>query len=134
MDKEKKKPDLVVWDEINNYDARMKSYPTNVGAPIFELPKIDLMKNESTKKMVDVFNKEKNEITKKIEKLYQEYNDSILIWESKISFEPIIGKTYYLYCFNEVNTLSLLSPEEWNKFDYFLGAYELNSDRKWIKK
>jgi hypothetical protein len=130
----KKKPDLVVWDELNGYDAMIKSYPTNIGAPSFELPKIDLIKTESAKKMVDVFNKEKNEIIKKIEKLYQEYNDSILVWESKISFDPIVGKTYYLYCFNGVNTLSLLSPKEWKKFDSFIGEYELNSDRKWIRK
>jgi hypothetical protein len=131
---EKKKPDLVVWDELNGYDAKIKSYPTNIGAPSFELPKIDLIKTESAKKMVDVFNKEKNEIIKKIEKLYQEYNDSILVWESKISFDPIVGKTYYLYSFNGVNTLSLLSPEEWKKFDSFIGTYELSSDRKWIKQ
>jgi hypothetical protein len=131
---EKKKPDLVVWDELNGYDAKIKSYPTNIGAPSFELPKIDLIKTESAKKMVDVFNKEKNEIIKKIEKLYQEYNDSILVWESKISFDPIVGKTYYLYFLNGVNTLSLLSPEEWKKFDSFIGTYELSSDRKWIKQ
>ena len=33
---EKKKPDLVVWDELNGYDAKIKSYPTNIGAPSFE--------------------------------------------------------------------------------------------------
>ena len=84
--------------------------------------------------MVDVFNREKQEILEKIEKLYQEYNDSILVWESKISFDPIIGETYYLYDFDGVNTLSLISPNQWNKKDCFIGAFVLNSDRKWIKK
>jgi hypothetical protein len=57
-----------------------------------------------------------------------------LVWESKISFDPIVGKIYYLYCFDGVNTLSLLSPKEWKKIDSFIGEYELNSDRKWIRK
>jgi hypothetical protein len=57
-----------------------------------------------------------------------------MVWESKISFEPIIGKTYYLYDFDNVKTLSLLSPKEWNKFDSFIGEFTLTSDRKWIKK
>lgn len=134
MENKKKKPDLVVWDEEKGYTANVTPYPTNIGAPKIELPNIDLIKNESTKKMVDIFNKEKREIIDKIEKLYQEYNDSILVWGSKISFDPIVGETYYLYNFNGVNTLSLISPDEWNKKDSFMGTFELSSDRKWIRK
>lgn len=125
---------MVVWDEERGYTANVTPYPTNIGAPKIELPNIDLIKNESTKKMVDIFNKEKREIIDKIEKLYQEYNDSILVWGSKISFDPIVGETYYLYNFNGVNTLSLISPDEWNKKDSFMGTFELSSDRKWIRK
>lgn len=128
-----KKPDLVVWSEENGYDARMKSYPTNLGAPSFDLPNVGLIKTESSKKMIEVFEREKQEIVQSIEKLYQEYSDSVLVWESKISFDPIVGKTYYLYNFNGINTLSLISPEEWNRKDCFIGGFVLNSDRKWIR-
>lgn len=128
-----KKPDLVVWSEENGYDAKIKSYPTNLGAPSFNLPNVGLIKTESSKKMIEVFEREKQEIVQSIEKLYQEYSDSVLVWESKISFDPIVGKTYYLYNFNGVNTLSLISPEEWNRKDCFIGGFVLNSDRKWIR-
>ena len=134
MNKEKKKPELVVWDETQGYHANLKLYPTNLGAPSFNLPNVSMARSEASKKMLDVFEKEKQEITERIEKLYEEYNTSVMVWESKISFEPVIGKTYFLYCFDGVNTLSILSPREWNKSDSFIGAYELNSDRKWIKK
>ena len=50
-----KKPDLVVWSEENGYDASKKSYPTNVTAPKFDLPNVGLVKKESSKKMLDVF-------------------------------------------------------------------------------
>lgn len=83
---------------------------------------------------MDVFNREHQEIKERIEKMYDEYNTSIMIWESKISFEPIIGKSYYLYDFSGVLTLSLIAPNEWNRGDDFLGEYLLNSDNKWIKK
>jgi hypothetical protein len=56
-----------------------------------------------------------------------------MVWESKISFEPVVGHTYYLYEFNNVKTLSLISPEQWDKFDSFIGEFKLTSDRKWIK-
>jgi hypothetical protein len=128
-----KKPDLVVWDKVNGYDANLKSYPTNLGAPSFDLPKVSLAKTEASKKMLDVFESERDEIIKRIEKLYEEYNDSIMVWESKISFEPVVGHTYYLYEFNNVKTLSLISPEQWDKFDSFIGEFKLTSDRKWIK-
>jgi Protein of unknown function (DUF2452) len=130
----KKKPDLVVWDEVNGYNANLMQYPTNIGAPSFTLPNVGLVKTESAKKMIDVFEREKREIADRIEKLYQEYLDSVMVWESKISFEPIVGKTYYLYDFEGVNTLSLLSPTDWGKTENFLGEFTLTSDRKWIRQ
>ena len=39
----KKKPDIVVWDETNGYDANRKHYPTSIGSPKFELPNANLM-------------------------------------------------------------------------------------------
>jgi hypothetical protein len=130
----KKKPDLVVWSEENGYDANLKSYPTNLGAPSFDLPNVGLIRTESAKKMMDVFEQEKREILVKIEKLHQEYMDSIMVWESKISFDPIVGHSYFLYKFNGVNTLSLISPKQWNKDDSFIGEFMLNSDKKCIRK
>jgi len=129
----KKKPDLVVWNEKNGYDAKLKPYPTSASGPNFNLPNVPLFRNESSKKMMDVFNREHQEIRERIERMYEEYNTSIMIWESKISFEPIIGKSYYLYNFSEQLTLSLIAPYEWDKDRDYIGEYLLNSDNKWIK-
>jgi hypothetical protein len=131
MKGKKKKPDLVVWDENEGYDAGRKLYPTNVGAPKFELPQVDLARSQAAKKMMDVFEREREEILERIRNLYDEFNESVMVWQSKISFEPIIGKTYYLYDFSSGKTLSLLSPKEWGKQDCFLGAYVLTADSKW---
>ena len=129
-----KKPDLVVWDGKNGYDAKLKAYPTNAGAANFNLPNVPLFRSESSKKMMDVFNREHEEIKNKIEKMYEEYNTSIMVWESKISFEPIVGKSYYLYNFSGELTLSLIAPNEWSKGNDCVGEYLLNSDNKWIKQ
>jgi hypothetical protein len=128
-----KKPDLVVWSEENGYDAKNKSYPTSVNAPKFELPNVGLVTQEASKKMMDVFEREKKEIAERIERLYREYADSVRVWESKISFEPVVGKEYHLYIFNGKDTLSLISPNEWDKKEYYVGTFTLNSDRKWIR-
>lgn len=129
----KKKPDLVVWDEVNGYNARLIPYPTNIGAPKFELPNVSFVRIESVKVMLDTFNREREELVEKMEKLYEEYNDSIMVWSSKISFEPKIGRTYYLYDFDGEKTLSILSPEEWNKKSCFIGSFLLTWNKKWVK-
>jgi hypothetical protein len=129
-----KKPDLVVWNEKNGYDAKLKSYPTSASAQKFDLPNVPLFRSESSKKMMDVFNREQQEIRERIEKMYDEYNTSIMVWESKISFEPIVGKSYFLYNFAGELTLSLIAPNEWRRGDDFVGEYLLNSDNKWITK
>ena len=128
------KPDLVVWNEKNGYDAKLKSYPTSASAQKFDLPNVPLFRSESSKKMMDVFNREQQEIRERIEKMYDEYNTSIMVWESKISFEPIVGKSYFLYNFAGELTLSLIAPNEWGKGNDFIGEFLLNSDNKWIKK
>ena len=129
-----KKPDLVVWSEKNGYDAKLKEYPTSAGSQGFDLPNVPLFRSLASKKMMDVFNREQQEIRERIEKMYDEYNTSIMVWESKISFEPIVGKSYFLYNFAGELTLSLIAPNEWGRGNDFVGEYILNSDNKWITK
>lgn len=129
-----KKPDIIVWSEKDGYDAKLRTYPTSAGSQSFDLPNVPLFRSEASKKMMDVFNREHQEIKERIEKMYEEYNTSIMVWESKISFEPIVGKSYFLYTFAEELTLSLIGPDEWNRKKDFVGEFLLNSDNKWIKK
>ena len=129
-----KKPDLIVWSEKNGYDAKFMTYPTSAGSQGFDLPNVPLFRSESSKKMMDVFNREQQEIRERIEKMYEEYNTSIMVWESKISFEPIIGKSYFLYNFSGELRLSLIAPNEWGYEKDYIGEFLLNSDNKWIKK
>jgi len=124
---------MVVFSEVDGYNAKLKPYPTNLGAFKFDLPDVSLFRNNQTKKMMDSFEKEKKEIIEQAEKLIEEYNNSILVWESSISFEPIVGHTYYLYNFNNKNVLSLIAPNQWGNKDKFIGSYRLESDGKWKK-
>jgi hypothetical protein len=84
--------------------------------------------------MIDVFERERQELIEKAKKLQEEYESSMMVWESLMPFEPIVGHTYYLYDFEKGKTLSLLAPNEWNKNEFFLGSFILTSENKWIKK
>jgi hypothetical protein len=59
--------------------------------------------------------------------------ESVMVWESKYSFEPIVGNVYYLYDFGKGNTLSIIKPEEWGKQEFFKGSFVLTSEYKWKK-
>jgi len=72
-----KKPELVVWDEVNGYHASLKPYPTNLGAPSFSSANVSMARSEASKKMLDVFERERQEIIERIEKLYNDINSEI---------------------------------------------------------
>ena len=126
----KKKPDNVVYDEDGkSFDAKLKSYPTNIGAPSFKPVIVD---NSSSIKASHYFKSKLEEIKSEYENLLEEYNDTTLVYESDYNFEPIVGKIYHLYENKNVRFLSLIAPNEWNKTH--LGSFLLTTDGKWEKK
>lgn len=73
----------------------------------------------------------------KLEEIKQQYKQTIALWEWNeyvdtfdINFDPIVGRTYYLY---EASTrfVSMLSPMEFKKD--CVGSTKLNSDGYWEK-
>lgn len=57
------------------------------------------------------------------------------IYSAKMSFEPVIGKTYYLYekAVDE-DILSLIAPHEWGRkkpFSHFIATVNMLADHTW---
>ena len=50
----------------------------------------------------------------------------------KINFKLTNGNYYYLYLKNDNKYFSLISPEEWNCKDTFLGKYYYDYDKQFI--
>lgn len=56
------------------------------------------------------------------------------IYGAKMSFEPLIGKTYYLYANGARDVLSLIAPNEWGRskpFELFIAKVKLLADHTW---
>ncbi|MCE7991705.1 MAG: DUF2452 domain-containing protein [Roseivirga sp.] len=57
------------------------------------------------------------------------------IYQAKMSFEPLIGKIYYLYEREDgTDLLSLIAPEEWGRskaFSNFVAEVKLLADHTW---
>ena len=107
-------------------------YGSNVGAPSIKLTDIQSWKEprimDLNKQFIDRF----EELKKEYRKLVDEYQWNDLVYQSKFTFEPVIGKIYHLYVGNDQkNFLSLIEPNFWDK--EHIGSFKYNHDNKWIK-
>jgi len=107
-------------------------YASNVGAPIIRPDNIDDWKLRGVNKVNKHLETKFNELKEEYLKLVEEYKWNELVYQSKFSFEPVIGQIYYLYIGNDKNLfLSLILPDEWDK--EYIGSFKLDSQQKWIK-
>ncbi len=130
---EKKRPDNVVFnEETKKYDAAIKPYGTNVGAPAIISTDTTAWKNRSISKVNHKIQAKYLELKAEYEKMMLEYEYNKLIFDAKFSFEPVIGETYHLYLReNGEHFLSMIAPNECN-FNS-IGSFYLNVDQVWIK-
>ena len=128
---EKAIPDNVVYSEEKGYNASFLPYATSVGAPIIKVDDVAAWKGRGVRNVNKEFENKFNELKIQYEKLMQEFEWNELVYNSKFSFEPVIGEIYHLYANNDgTNSLSLIAPNEWNK--EHIGTFKLNSERKWV--
>jgi len=129
----KTKPDQVVYNENRGaYDAFVRPYPTNVGAPVITAENSFAWKNKSINAINHRFRAKYEELRSGYEKMVQEFEHNQLICNAKFSFEPIVGQIYHLYKReNEEAFLSLIAPSQCNFM--FLGSFYLSPELIWEK-
>ena len=126
----KKKPDSVVWDDIQEeYIARLLPYASQASGPVIKVPNVDAFKQRGVDKVSKQFQSELEELKGKIKDFVKTASDTQKVYTAKFKFEPVVGETYFLYEGDQENYLSLIAPGQWKK--KFLGAYRLSSEYKW---
>jgi hypothetical protein len=123
--KEDKKPDAY------SENARLLPYGSDLSAPAIKLDDIDSWNLDKTKKANNYFSTKFEEIKKQYESLVDEMNWSELIFNSGYKFEPIIGKSYFLYQKDDEVFLSMVTPKEWSL--KCLGEFKMTTDNIWRK-
>ena len=128
-----KKPDNVVFNaKTQKYDAALKSYATSVGAPVITTTDTVDWKNRSIRKVNQKVQTKYLELKAEYEKMMIEFEYNNLVFNSKFTFEPLIGDIYHLYRRENGETfLSLIAPNECN-FNT-MGSFYLNADQIWEK-
>ena len=131
--KKKKKPDLVVFnEETQEYDGALRPYGSSVGSPVIKPLDTSTWRNDGIKRVNNQFKSKFEEIRSQYEELIQHFNYNDLVYNSKFSFEPTMGKTYHLYKDKkEESFLSIISPDQCS-FNY-IGSFRLTTDKMWIK-
>ncbi len=129
----KKKPDQVVFNtETNRYDAALKPYGTDLGAPAIITTDSIAWKNRNINKVNNHLSAKFKALKKEYEGMLEQFNFNNLIYNSDFNFEPIVGKIYHMYKReNESTFLSIISPDECN-FNHVESFY-LDADGIWYK-
>ena len=128
-----KKPDQVVFDEEQqSYDASLKPYATNLGAPAIQVEDVTAWKKRNIHKANKQLKTKYLEIKAQYDAMLEELEYNNLVYSARFNFEPIVGETYHLYRDKkEQPFLSIIAPTDCN-FDY-IGSFELNSEQMWKK-
>lgn len=128
-----KKPDNIVFDAaLQKYDASLKPYGTNVGAPSITTTDTIAWKNRNISKVNHQINAKYLEIKAEYNAMMERFEYNNLVYNAKFNFEPIVGHTYHLYRDrNQELFLSIIEPNQCN-FDHE-GSFILNADQMWEK-
>lgn len=129
---EKKKPDLVVWDEKRGYYQRELTYGSNIGAPAIKLDDVGGWKKNQANSVNKHFTKKYDEIKSEYERLIEEVKYNDMVYSAEYNFIPVIGEIYHLYERKDGKLfLSLIEPNSWNQ--KHIASFILDSRQKWVK-
>ena len=91
--------------------------------------------SEQTQMHLDQIFEQMQLLAKQAKNLKDRAQVSAMIYEADISFQPVIGHTYYVYEKKDGKTLlSMVSPEEWGEpspFKKFINEVKLLADHTW---
>lgn len=119
-------------------------YASSAGSVVVRPTEEGAIKHTALRAMEEQTNMQLDQIREQIELLARQAQNlrkrrelSMLIYEARLGFQPVIGQTYYLYEKRDgTHTLSLVSPLEWGgtmPYNQFLSAVKLMADHTWTE-
>jgi len=122
--------------------SALVEYPMERGGIHFAVTKKEVIRSRGLVAMEEQIEMQMSKIKEQIELLARQVEDlkkrkelSFQIYQAVTNFEPLMGKSYYLYeGDNNERYLSMISPKEWGrntKKRTFLAKVKLLADRTW---
>jgi hypothetical protein len=120
-------------------------YSASVAGAVIKPNEEGLIRHKALTAMEEQTNMQLEQIRKQIELLALQAQEiqkrkelSMLVYNAKLNFAPVIGQTYYMYEKSDgSHLLSLVSPKEWGggagPFKRFIAPVKLLADHTWIE-
>lgn len=134
--------DLERMEELTTENPGLISFPHTVGSALVKPEDEGKTKGRAVAAMHEQTEMQVQQIYEQMRLLAEQANAikkrvevSERIYQAKMSFEPLIGKTYHLYERKDGNDLlSLIAPNEWGRskpFSKFIASVKLLADHTW---
>ncbi len=128
-------------EEIYHKQLSVLPYSASVSGAVIKPTEAGVIRHHALSAMEEQTNMQLTQIRQQIELLAVQAKDiqkrkelSMIIYDSKISFAPVIGQVYYLYEKDDrSHVVSMISPKEWGaRSPYkFVAAVKLLADHTW---
>jgi hypothetical protein len=142
-----KQPDDTTFTNTEIYHKQMSvlPYAASVAGALVKPTEEGVIRHKALTAMEEQTNMQLMQIRKQIELLalqaqeIQKRKDlSMVIYNARISFSPVIGQTYHLYeKADDSFLLSLIAPKEWGNgtgpFKRFVASVRLLADHTWVE-
>lgn len=130
--------------EIYHKQMSVMPYSTSVSGAVIKPTEEGVIRHKALSAMEEQTNMQLDQIRKQIELLALQAQEiqmrkelSMIIYNAKLSFAPVIGNLYYLYeKQDETHIVSMISPKEWGgsgPFKNFIAQVKLLADHTWME-
>lgn len=131
--------------EIYHKQLSVMPYSTSVSGAVIKATEAGVIRHKALTAMEEQTNMQLNQIRRQIELLAIQAQEiqmrkelSMIIYNAKLSFVPVIGQTYYLYQKgDDSHTLSLISSKEYGggagPYKKFVSPVKLLADHTWME-
>ena len=130
--------------EIYHKQMSVMPYSTSVSGAVIKPTEEGVIRHKALSAMEEQTNMQLDQIRKQIELLALQAQEiqmrkelSMIIYNAKLNFAPVIGNLYYLYeKQDETHIVSMISPKEWGgngPFKNFIAQVKLLADHTWME-
>jgi hypothetical protein len=130
--------------EIYHKQLSVMPYSTSVSGAVIKPTEEGVIRHKALSAMEEQTNMQLDQIRKQIELLALQAQEiqmrkelSMIIYNAKLSFSPVIGNLYYLYEKQDGNHMvSMISPKEWGgngPFKKLTAQVKLLADHTWVE-
>jgi hypothetical protein len=130
--------------EVYHKQMSVLPYASSISGVAIRPTKEGVIRHQALKAMEEQTNMQLDQIKEQIELLARQAQEivkrkelSLMIYDAKLNFRPVIGHIYHLYQKNDDSyILSMISPQEWGDggpFKQFIASAKLLADHTWTE-